>query len=150
MQLVVYFSRLCFPLHKRQDFLQLLLVACLKPRRIVENKPGVALECERPMDIVYPSLIWVGSDILVDIYSKWSTAEVGSSWLNMSEAEFIFRSMITHQVLMVLVVDTRILGCVADSLQERRFSSISLTDYKDTKASIFGSEVIGITVVHDR
>ena len=57
MQLIIYFSRPCFILHKRQDFLQLLLVACLKSRRIVENKPGVALECERPMDIVYPSLI---------------------------------------------------------------------------------------------
>ena len=52
--------------------------------------------------------------------------------------------MITHQVLMVLVVDTRILGCVADSLQDRRFASISPTDYKDTKISIFRSEVIGI------
>jgi hypothetical protein len=55
----------------------------------------------------------------------------------MSEAEFIFRSMNTHQVLIILVVDTRVLGCVADSLQERRFASISPTDYKDTKASIY-------------
>ena len=57
--------------------------------------------------------------------------------------------MNTHQVLIVLVVDTRVLGCVADSLQERRFASISPTDYKDTKASIFRSEVIESTVVHD-
>jgi len=35
-------------------------------------------------------------------------------------------------------------------VQERRFSSISPTDYKDTKASIFRSEVIGIRVAHDR
>ena len=68
----------------------------------------------------------------------------------MSEAEFIFSSMNTHQVLIILVVDTRVLGCVADSLQERRFASISPTDYKDTKASIFRSEVIGIAVAHDR
>ena len=67
MQLIVYFSRLCFLFHKRQDFLQLPLVACLKSRRIVEDKSGVALECERPIDIVYPTLIWVGSDTLVDI-----------------------------------------------------------------------------------
>ena len=79
MQLIIYFSRLCFLLHKRQDFLQLLLVARLESRRIMEDKPGVALECKRPIDIVNPSLIWVRSDTLVDIYSKWSTAEVGSS-----------------------------------------------------------------------
>ena len=66
----------------------------------------------------------------------------------MSGAEFIFRSMSTHQVLVILVVDTRLLGCVADSLQERCFASISPTDYKDTKASIFCSEVIDFTVAH--
>ena len=68
----------------------------------------------------------------------------------MSEAEFIFRSMNTHQVLLILVVDTMVLSCVADSLQERRFASISPTDYKDTKALIFRSEFIGITVAHGR
>ena len=35
-------------------------------------------------------------------------------------------------------------------MQERRFAGISPTDYKDTKASIFRSEVIGITVAHGR
>ena len=79
MQLIVYVSRLCFLLHKRQDLLQLLPVACLKSRRIVEDESGVAPEYEWPIDIVYPSLIWVGSGTLADIYSKWSTAEVGSS-----------------------------------------------------------------------
>jgi hypothetical protein len=68
----------------------------------------------------------------------------------MSEAEFIiFRSLNTHQVL-IIVVDTRILGCVADSLQQRRFAGISPTDYKDAKSSIFGSEVIWIKVAHGR
>ena len=57
MQLVVYFLRLRFLLQKRQDFLQLRLVARLKSRRIVEDKTGIALECEGPIDIVYPSLI---------------------------------------------------------------------------------------------
>ena len=57
MQLIVYVGRLCFLFQKGQDFLQLPLVACLKSRRIVENKSGVALECKRPIDIVYPSLI---------------------------------------------------------------------------------------------
>ena len=57
MQLIVYFLRLCFLLHKRQDFLQLLIVSRLKSRRIVEDKTGIALECERPINIVYPSLI---------------------------------------------------------------------------------------------
>jgi hypothetical protein len=61
MQLIAYFIRLCFLPQKRQDFLQLLLVARLKSRRIVEDKSGVAPECERPIDIVYPSLLWVGS-----------------------------------------------------------------------------------------
>ena len=66
----------------------------------------------------------------------------------MSDAEFIFRSTNTHQVLIIVVIDARILGCVADSLQERRFASISPTDYKDTKASIFRLKVKGVTVVH--
>ena len=79
MQLIAYFLRLCFLLYKRQNFLQLLLVSSLKTRRIVEDKTGVARECERPINIVYPSLIWVGSDTLVDIYGKRITAEVGSS-----------------------------------------------------------------------
>ena len=57
MQLIVYFIRPCSLLYKRQDFLQLALVARLKSWRIVEDKSGVALECERPIDIVYPSLI---------------------------------------------------------------------------------------------
>ena len=56
MQLIVNISRFCFLLHKRQDFLQLLLVACLKSRRIVEDKSGVAPECERSMDVMIPSL----------------------------------------------------------------------------------------------
>ena len=68
----------------------------------------------------------------------------------MLKADFIFRSMKTHQVLIILVVDTRVLGCVADSLQERRFARISPTDYKDTKASIFHPKLIGIKVPHGR
>ena len=78
MQLIACFLRLRFLLHKRQDFLQLLLVARLESRRIVEDKTGITLERERSIDIVYSSLMWVGSDTSVDI-SKWSTAEVGSS-----------------------------------------------------------------------
>ena len=62
--------------------------------------------------------------------------------VEMLEAEFILSPMNTHQVLAILVIYTRVLGCVADSLQERRFSSISPTDYKDTKARIFHSEFI--------
>jgi hypothetical protein len=45
----------------------------------MEDESGVVPECERPLDIVYPSLMWVGSGTLVDMYNKWSTAEVGSS-----------------------------------------------------------------------
>ena len=61
--------------------------------------------------------------------------------------------MKTHQVLIILVVDTRILGCIADSLQKRRFAGISPSDYKDTKAGIFRSKIIGrlkVTVAHGR
>ena len=58
--------------------------------------------------------------------------------------------MNNHHVLIILVVYTRVLGCVADPLQDRRFSSISSTDYKDTKVSICRSEVIRITVAHNR
>jgi hypothetical protein len=54
--------------------------------------------------------------------------------------------MNTHQILIV-IVDTRILGCVADSLQKCGFASISPPDYKDTEASIFCSEIIWIA--HD-
>ena len=55
--------------------------------------------------------------------------------------------MNTHQIL-VIVVDTRILSCVANSLQECRFASIGPSDYKYTKVSVFSSEIIGIAVVH--
>ena len=65
----------------------------------------------------------------------------------MSEAEFIFRCMNTHQVL-IIIVDTRILCCVTDPLQERRFASIGPSDYKYTKVGIFRSEIIGIAVAH--
>ena len=56
--------------------------------------------------------------------------------------------MNTHQVLIIRVVDTRLFSCVADSLQKCRFTSISSTDYKYTKASISCSEVIEFTVAH--
>ena len=69
MQLIAYVSRICFLLHKRQDFLQLFRVARLKSRRIVEDKTGIALECERPIDIVYPSLI-CRVNTITDIYTK--------------------------------------------------------------------------------
>jgi hypothetical protein len=45
----------------------------------VEDKSRVASECERPMDVMCPSLYGQGQGTLVDIYSKCSTAGVGSS-----------------------------------------------------------------------
>ena len=60
----------------------------------------------------------------------------------MLDAEFIFSPMDTRQVLTILVIYTRVLSCVADSLQERRFARISPTDYKDTKSRISLSEII--------
>ena len=51
----------------------------------MKYKSGVALECERLIDIMHPSLIWVGSSTLIYIYSKRRTVEVGSSLFKMSE-----------------------------------------------------------------
>ena len=55
--------------------------------------------------------------------------------------------MNTHQVL-IIIIDTRILCCVTDPLQERRFASIGPSDYKYTEVSVFRSELIGIAVAH--
>ena len=95
----------------------------------MEDESGVTPECERYR---YPSRIWVGSCTVVDsdIYSKWSTAEVSSSrkcQTRKQNSTFNLSSMKTHKVLIILVIDTRVLGC-AYSLQERRFASISPTD----------------------
>ena len=46
---------------------------------------------------------------------------------------------IAHQVF-ALVVNARILSCVAHPLEQRRFPSICSTDNKDAKAAVFGSE----------
>jgi len=46
---------------------------------------------------------------------------------------------VAHQVF-VLVVNARILSCVAYPLEQRRFSCIRSTDNKDAKAAVFGSE----------
>ena len=54
MRLIVYISRLNFLLQKWQNFLQLLLVARLKTRRIAEYESRVAPECERPVDSCIP------------------------------------------------------------------------------------------------
>ena len=70
--------------------------------------------------------------------------------MEMLAAEFILSPMNTRQVFAILVIYTRVLGSVADSLQERRFSRISPTDYKDTKARIFLAEIIGVLVAHRR
>ena len=43
----------------------------------MEDKPGVAPECEGSMDVMYP--VWVGSGTVVDIHSKCSTVKVGLS-----------------------------------------------------------------------
>ena len=112
----------------------------------MEDKPGVVLECERAIDVVYASLIRVKSDKLAETYIKLNTAEVGSSSLKRLDSESNFRSMNTHNVLIV-VVYTWVIRCVAHTLQESRFSGVRSTDYKDAKASIFLSELIGINVV---
>ena len=46
---------------------------------------------------------------------------------------------IAHQVF-ALVVNARILSCVAHPLEQRRFPCICSTDNKDAKAAVFGSE----------
>ena len=57
--------------------------------------------------------------------------------------------MNAYQVL-IIVVDTRIIGCVANSLQESGFASIGPSDYKNTKMGIFCSKIIWIKVAHVR
>ena len=47
-----------------------------------------------------------------------------------------------HQVFS-LVVNARILSCVANPLEQRSFSSIRSTDNKDAKVAVFGSEFRG-------
>jgi len=47
---------------------------------------------------------------------------------------------IAYQVFL-LVVNARIFSCVAHPLEQRRFSSIRSTDNKDTKATVFGSQL---------
>jgi len=95
------------------------------------------------MDIVYPSLMWVGSDMLLDV-EKVEYRRGRLKLVTMLEGELILSPMNTRQVLTTLVIYTRVLGCVTDSLQERRFACIGPTDYKDTKARIFLSELIGV------
>ena len=51
--------------------------------------------------------------------------------------------------ILIFVVDARVLGCVADSLQVRRFARTSPSDYKDTKANKY-FEGIGIMMAHGR
>jgi len=46
---------------------------------------------------------------------------------------------IAHQVF-ALVVNARILSCVAHPLEQRRFPCICSTDNKDAKVAVFGSE----------
>ena len=58
--------------------------------------------------------------------------------------------MNTHQILFVVVVDTRVIGCITNTLQERCFASISPTNYKNTKSSILRSLFISIRIVHGR
>ena len=73
---------------------------------------------------------YVGSSLvntILDICSKWSTAEVSSGQLKMSEADLILKSMNTHQVL-VIIVDTRFLGYSTDSLQKHYLASIGTSE----------------------
>jgi hypothetical protein len=57
MKLIVHFGRPCTLLDKRLDFLQLTLVSCLKPGRIVEDELRVAGKGEWVIDVVAPTLI---------------------------------------------------------------------------------------------
>ena len=69
----------------------------------------------------------------------------------MSEVKFVFNEHLpqaSDQVSAILV-DRKVFGCIADSLEERRFARIIPTNYKDMKGSIFCSDVIGIAVAYD-
>ena len=57
--------------------------------------------------------------------------------------------MNTHQVLVIrVVVDRKIPGCVTGSLQDNRFASIGTSNFKDAKVSTIFWEIIGIAVAH--
>jgi len=44
---------------------------------------------------------------------------------------------ITHQFVILFVVDTRLLVCVADSFQECRFTGVGTADHKNAKLTVF-------------
>jgi len=43
----------------------------------------------------------------------------------------------TYQVFIFFIIDTRLLVCVADSLQESCFAGVSTTDDKNAKLTVF-------------
>ncbi len=57
MKLIVYFRGPSTLLDERLDFLQLTLVSCLKPGRIVEDELWIAGEGEWVIDVVDAALI---------------------------------------------------------------------------------------------
>jgi hypothetical protein len=59
MKLIIWFSGFCTLRNERLDFLQLRLVAGLKPRRVVEDELRVALKGEWAIDIMVATLIKV-------------------------------------------------------------------------------------------
>ena len=57
VKLIIYFRRPCTLLNEQLDFLQLTLISCLKPGRIMENELRVAGKGEWAIDVVDPALI---------------------------------------------------------------------------------------------
>jgi len=65
MKLILYFRGPCTFLNERLDFFQLTLVSSLKSRSIMENKLWIVGKGEWAVNIVDPTLIRVGLNILV-------------------------------------------------------------------------------------
>ena len=57
MKLIVWFSGLAMCLNESLYFLQLTLISSLKPWRVVEDEPRVALKEEWAIDIMDTTLI---------------------------------------------------------------------------------------------
>jgi hypothetical protein len=70
------------------------------------------------------------------------TAEVGSSWLGMGQLERTTERE-THQILS-FIINARVLGCIADSLQDCSFTSVGPTDNENTKVVVFRASVEGV------
>jgi len=150
MKLIIWFSGLCALINERLNFLQLTVVSGLKPWRVMEDELRVAREGEGAINVVDAALISskVRSSILVPELNERITAEVVSSWFAVrGKSKASSRTgWGTHQIHS-FVIDARVLGCIANSLQQCCLASIGPTDDENTKVAVFLTNVEGVEEV---